>query len=62
MSYLSSDPAGPLQEVEGWLQGDLQLGHVAGVALDSQGSLLLLHRGAHKWDDRFVLTQKNENA
>ncbi|XP_073685191.1 peptidylglycine alpha-amidating monooxygenase isoform X1 [Garra rufa] len=38
-----------LVEVSDWTEEELQLGQVSGLALNSNGDLIIFHRGDHKW-------------
>ncbi|RXN11816.1 peptidyl-glycine alpha-amidating monooxygenase isoform X1 [Labeo rohita] len=38
-----------LVEVSDWSEAELQLGQVSGLALNSNGDLIIFHRGDHKW-------------
>lgn len=39
-----------LEQVTDWPDGNLQLGQVSGLALDSDSNLVIFHRGDHHWD------------
>ncbi|XP_078811748.1 peptidyl-glycine alpha-amidating monooxygenase B isoform X1 [Oryzias latipes] len=39
-----------LEQVTDWPEGNLQLGQVSGLALDSDSNLVIFHRGDHHWD------------
>ncbi|XP_053500533.1 peptidyl-glycine alpha-amidating monooxygenase B [Ictalurus furcatus] len=43
------DQGAHLEEVTGWPEVALQLGQVSGLALDSDGNLVIFHRGDHRW-------------
>ncbi|XP_076140528.1 peptidyl-glycine alpha-amidating monooxygenase isoform X2 [Alosa pseudoharengus] len=38
-----------LEETADWPEAPLQLGQVSGLALDSDGNLVIFHRGDHRW-------------
>ncbi|XP_062409751.1 peptidyl-glycine alpha-amidating monooxygenase B isoform X2 [Sardina pilchardus] len=38
-----------LEEAADWPEAPLQLGQVSGLALDSDGNLVIFHRGDHRW-------------
>ncbi|XP_056288899.1 peptidyl-glycine alpha-amidating monooxygenase [Pseudoliparis swirei] len=38
-----------LEQVSSWPHSSLQLGQVSGLALDSEGNLVIFHRGDHHW-------------
>lgn len=40
-----------VEEVVNWPGGELKLGQVSGVALDSKNNLVIFHRGNHVWDE-----------
>ncbi|XP_078252554.1 peptidyl-glycine alpha-amidating monooxygenase B isoform X4 [Rhinoraja longicauda] len=40
-----------MEEVVNWPGGELKLGQVSGVALDSKNNLVIFHRGNHVWDE-----------
>ncbi|XP_059395814.1 peptidyl-glycine alpha-amidating monooxygenase B isoform X1 [Carassius carassius] len=42
-------PGAHLVEVSDWPEADLQLGQVSGLALNSDGDLIIFHRGDHRW-------------
>ncbi|XP_028827528.1 peptidyl-glycine alpha-amidating monooxygenase B isoform X1 [Denticeps clupeoides] len=42
-------PGVHLGEVADWPEVPLQLGQVSGLALDSDGNLIIFHRGDHRW-------------
>lgn len=43
------DQGAHLVEVSDWPEADLQLGQVSGLALNSNGDLVIFHRGDHIW-------------
>uniref|UniRef100_A0A672MXT3 Peptidylglycine alpha-amidating monooxygenase n=1 Tax=Sinocyclocheilus grahami TaxID=75366 RepID=A0A672MXT3_SINGR len=43
------DQGAHLVEVSDWPEADLQLGQVSGLALNSNGDLIIFHRGDHIW-------------
>ncbi|XP_050976464.1 peptidyl-glycine alpha-amidating monooxygenase isoform X2 [Labeo rohita] len=43
------DQGAHLVEVSDWSEAELQLGQVSGLALNSNGDLIIFHRGDHKW-------------
>jgi len=43
-----------LEEVTAWPEVKLQLGQVSGLALDSDGHLVIFHRGDHHWGVKWV--------
>ncbi|KAM3874340.1 peptidyl-glycine alpha-amidating monooxygenase B [Diretmus argenteus] len=53
-----------LEEVSAWPESRLQLGQVSGLALDSDGNLVIFHRGDHRWginsfDNQALYQQRN---
>ncbi|XP_052423178.1 peptidyl-glycine alpha-amidating monooxygenase B isoform X1 [Carassius gibelio] len=42
-------PGAHLVEVSDWPEADLKLGQVSGLALNSDGDLIIFHRGDHTW-------------
>ncbi|KAF7642560.1 hypothetical protein LDENG_00255650, partial [Lucifuga dentata] len=53
-----------LEQVSAWPHSPLQLGQVSGLALDSDGNLVIFHRGDHQWgkksfDDAAQYQQKS---
>lgn len=44
-----------LVEVADWPEEELQLGQVAGLALNSDENLVIFHRGEHTWGIKYVL-------
>ncbi|XP_041915809.1 peptidyl-glycine alpha-amidating monooxygenase B isoform X3 [Alosa sapidissima] len=43
------DQGAHLEETADWPEAPLQLGQVSGLALDSDGNLVIFHRGDHRW-------------
>ncbi len=47
-----------LVEVSDWPEAELQLGQVSGLALNSNGDLIIFHRGDHIWGIKYVMEYK----
>lgn len=45
----TDQPGAHLVEVSDWPEAELQLGQVSGLALNSNGDLIIFHRGDHIW-------------